>query len=238
MQPVGVAAHAAVSQHQPLRDPGRSRPRRRGAARARGRRSRSRHLPACAQHNHTGKRLSDSPGRCSTTASHHPGPGGKRSALAGSEVRRRHARGTSAARPEGPSSKGGWRGRGRGSERGGTQGGGGQRAAGACAEGLVRATRPLSGQHRVRTVPVFFFFSRAWGVAAAWAPPRSLARAVGVWFRVFPLGGDPGRRDLSRAEALCGGSIFAWTVPCRRCAAVGLWPEEDPRIWAVALVYK
>lgn len=170
MQPVGVAAHAAVSQHQPLRDPGRSRPRRRGAARARGRRSRSRHLPACAQHNHTGKRLSDSPGRCSTTASHHPGPGGKRSALAGSEVRRRHARGTSAARPEGPSSKGGWRGRGRGSERGGTQGGGGQRAAGACAGGLVRATRPSSGQHRVGTVPVFFFFLPSLGSGRCLGP--------------------------------------------------------------------
>ena len=157
MQPFGVAAHAAVPQHQPLRDPGRSRPRRRGAARARGRRSRSRHLPACAQHNHTGKRLSDSPGRCSTTASHHPGPGGKRSALAGSEVRRRHARGTSAERPEGPSSEGGWRGRGTANERGGTRRGGGRRAAGACAGGLALATRPGSRQRRVRNVPFFFF---------------------------------------------------------------------------------
>lgn len=170
MQPFGVAAHAAVPQHQPLRDPGRSRPRRRGAARARGRRSRSRHLPACAQHNHTGKRLSDSPGRCSTTASHHPGPGGKRSALAGSEVRRRHARGTSAARPEGPSSEGGWRGRGTANERGGTRRGGGRRAAGACAGGLALATRPGSRQLRVRNVPVFFFLSVGSGRCLSPAP--------------------------------------------------------------------
>lgn len=156
MQPVGVAAHAAVPQHQPLGDPGRSRPRRRGAARARGRSSRRRHLPACAQHNHTGKRLSDSPGRCSTTTSHHPGPGGKQSALAGSEVRRRHANGTSAARPEGPSSEGGWRGRGKGSERGGTRDGAGRRPAGACAGGKARATRRWSSQLPVRNVPVFF----------------------------------------------------------------------------------
>lgn len=120
MQTIGVAAHAAVPQHQPLRDPGRSRPRRRGAARARGRRSRSRHIPACAQHNHTGKRLSDSPGRCSTTASHHPGPGGKRSALAGSEVRRRHARGTFVRAPGGAKLEG-WQGSGTGSERGGAR---------------------------------------------------------------------------------------------------------------------
>jgi hypothetical protein len=125
VQPVGVAAQAAVSQHQPLRDPGRPRPHRRcrrGAARARGRRSR--HLPACAQHNHTGKRLSDSPGRCCTTASHHPGPRGKRSALTGSEVRRPHARGTSVAGPQGPGSEGGWQGEER-SARGGPGGGAG-----------------------------------------------------------------------------------------------------------------
>lgn len=182
MQPVGVAAHAAVPQHQPLGDPGRSRPRRRGAARARGRRSRSRHLPACAQHNHTGKRLSDSPGRCSTTTSHHPGPGGKQRALAGSEVRRRHATGTSAARPEGPSSEGGWRGRGKESERGGTRDGtgGGRPEHAREGERVPRAAGPASS---VSVTSQFFF--RARGVAAAWTPPSSpnpdRGAGVGGW---------------------------------------------------------
>lgn len=193
MQTVGVAAHAAVPQHQPLRDPGRSRPRRRGTARSRGRRSRSRHLPACAQHNHTGKRLTDSPGRCNTTASHHPGPGGKRSALTGSEVRRRHARGTSALRPEGPSSE--------------DAGGGGEARANETGRGHEADKWSMRGRARACHAPRVWpalrpqrpsFFLRAQGVAAARAPPHTWVPAWGKWVsRVFPLGSVTGQLCLS-----------------------------------------
>lgn len=75
VQPIGVAAHAAVPQHQPLRLPGAPAP---AAEEQPGPEAAAAAIFRLRSAQSHWEALSDSPGRCSTTTSHHPGPGASR----------------------------------------------------------------------------------------------------------------------------------------------------------------